>query len=161
MGVKDPARELLRHAVATVAYRGSKACRDAPAAFGNMRPANGSRSAVEILAHIGDLYDWATEMANGRWTWNTASPLSWPEEIARFHSSLAGFDACLASEAPLGHPVEILFQGPVADSLAHIGQIAQLRRLSASPVRGESYARAEITMGRVGPDQAKSRVEFD
>lgn len=161
MVVRDAARELLRHAVATVAYRGAKACRGAPPEFGEVRPAPGSRSAREILAHIGDLYDWATEMAKGNWTWNTASPRSWPEEVARFHTSLGAFDAYLASDAPLGYPVEVLLQGPVADSLTHIGQLTQLRRLAGSPIRGESYARAEITSGRTGPDQAKSRVEFD
>ena len=161
MGVSDPSRALLRHAVATVAYRGAKACRDAPPGFAEFRPADGSRSAGEILSHIGDLYDWATQMARGSWTWNTASLLPWNQQIARFHATLREFDGHLASDAPLGFPAEILFQGPVADSLTHIGQIAALRRLAGSPIRGESYARAEITAGRIGPDQAKSVVEFD
>jgi len=157
----DPARALLRHAVATVAYRGAKACRDAPTDFAAFRIAPGSRSAGEILAHIGDLYDWATRMAEGNWTWTTASPLSWDAEIERFHLTLAKFDAYLASDAPLGYPAETLLQGPVADSLAHIGQLAQMRRVAGSPIRGESYARAEIVAGRTGGHQASPRVEFD
>jgi hypothetical protein len=161
MGVSDPIRDLLRHAVATVAYRAAKACRGAPPGFGNFRLAEESRSAGEILAHMGDLYDWALQMAKGNWTWRTASPLPWDEEVARFHESLGKFDAHLESDAPLGYPADILLQGPIADSLTHVGQIAQLRRLAGSPVRGESYARAEITRGRVGSDQAKPRVEFD
>ena len=157
----DSARALLRHAVATVAYRGAKACRNAPPDFAAFRVAPDTRSAGEILAHIGDLYDWATHMAQGNWTWNTASPLPWNQEVQRFHATLAKFDAHLGSDAPLGYPVETLLQGPVADSLAHIGQLAQMRRLAGSPIRGESYARAEIATGRVGVDQAQPRVEFD
>jgi len=161
MGVNDSSRALLRHAVATVAYRGAKACRDAPPGFADFRPKHGSRSAVEILSHIGDLYDWASQMARGNWTWHTATPLPWDQEVARFHATLLEFDAHLASDAPLVFPAETLFQGPVADSLAHVGQIAQLRRLAGAPIRGESYARAEIAAGRVGPEQAKATVEFD
>lgn len=161
MGVNDPVRELLRHAVATVAYRAAKACRGAPPGFGDFRPAEGSRSAGEILAHMGDLYDWALHVAQGNWIYRTATPLPWEKEIGRFHESLRMFDAYLASDAPLGFPAETLLQGPIADSLTHTGQMAQLRRLAGSPVRGESYARAEITRGRVGSDQAAPRVEFD
>jgi hypothetical protein len=36
-----------------------------------------------------------------------------------------------------------------------------LRRIGGSPVRGENYAKAEILVGRVGPDQSGRRVEFD
>jgi hypothetical protein len=54
-----------------------------------------------------------------------------------------------------------LFQGPIADSLTHVGQIALLRRMAGSPVRGENYFQAEITAGRVGAGQAPPRREFD
>jgi hypothetical protein len=57
--------------------------------------------------------------------------------------------------------VEKLFQGPVADALTHIGQIAMLRRLAGSPVRGENYFRADIAAGRVGPEQTVPAREFD
>jgi hypothetical protein len=49
----------------------------------------------------------------------------------------------------------------IADALTHIGQIAMLRRLAGAPVRGENYFRAEIILGRVGPEQSVARVEFD
>jgi hypothetical protein len=54
-----------------------------------------------------------------------------------------------------------LFQGPIADALTHVGQLNMLRRTAGSPVRGESYARAEIVRGRVGAEQAAPRFEFD
>lgn len=155
------ARELLRHTVATVAYRAGKAVRHAPAAFADHRCGPTSRTPVQILAHIGDLYDWALGMARGRHEWHDSTPLPWDQEVARFFVALAAFDAYLAGHEPLRRPAEMLFQGPVADSLAHIGQLTMLRRLAGSPVRAENYARAEITTGRVGVEQAAPRVEFD
>jgi hypothetical protein len=152
---------MLRHALATIAYRGSKALRGAPPSFAAFRAADGTRTPLAILAHIGDLLEWGLSLAEGQQRWTEASPASWDDEAARFHDRLARFDAFLASDTPLGCPAEQLFQGPVADALAHIGQIAMLRRMAGAPVRGENYARAEIVAGRLGPEQAGPRREFD
>jgi hypothetical protein len=155
------ARELLRHTVATLAYRGAKALRDAPPYFAAYPIAEGSRTPAQILAHIGDLLEWALSMARGQQRWQTSAPREWDAEVARFHGALEALDAYLASDAPLALSAERLFQGPIADALTHVGQLTMLRRLVGSPVRGESYARADIVAGRVGPDQAAPRYEFD
>ncbi len=155
------ARELLRHAVATVAYRGAKAVRGAPPEFALFRAGESTRTPAQILAHTGDLYDWALSMARGKPAWRDSIPLPWAGEVARFFSTLSAFDAYLAGDEPLGRPAEQLFQGPVADSLAHVGQLAMLRRLAGSAVRGENFAKADIVAGRVGADQTGPRVEFD
>jgi hypothetical protein len=154
-------RELLRHAVATVAYRGGKAVRGAPASFGAFRVAPGSRTPAGILAHVGDLFDWALSQAKGAEAWQDSKPLPWEKEVARFHETLGRFDAYLASDAPLQAPAEKLFQGAVADALTHIGQIAMLRRIAGAPIKGENYSRADIEAGRVGADQATPKREFD
>ena len=151
----------LRHAVATVAYRGGKAVRGAPASFAGFLAAPGTRTPVQILAHVNDLFDWALHLADGAHVWKDSAPLAWEEEVARFHAGLARFDARLASDAPLGCPAEKLFQGPVADALTHVGQIAMLRRMAGAPMKGENYFKAQIEAGRVGADQASPRVEFD
>jgi hypothetical protein len=157
----DTKRELLRHTVATLASRGGKAVRDAPEGFGAFSAGGGARTPAEILAHVGDLFDWALALARGERRWQDSTPLPWEEEVARFHAGLAAFDAYLASDATLACSAESLFQGPVADALAHVGQIALLRRMAGAPVRGENYFKAEIAAGRVGPAQAAPRVEFD
>jgi hypothetical protein len=157
----DPKRAMLRHTVATVAYRGGKTLRGAPPGFAAFRAGEASRSAGELLAHVGDLFDWALSIAKGRETWHNSKPLSWDQEVERFFAALAAFDACLGSGEPLHGDLEKLFQGPVADALTHVGQIAMLRRLAGSPVRGENYFRADIAGGRVGPDQSRPKREFD
>jgi hypothetical protein len=161
MGAHDDGRAFLRHTVATLAYRGGKVLRDAPAGFADFRAGDTSRSAGEILAHIGDLLDWAHGMVGGRHVWKPAAIESWDSGGRRFFDALAVLDADVAGDEPLGFPAERIFQGPVADALAHVGQIAYLRRLAGAPVRGENYFKADIVAGRVSERQTEPRVEFD
>ena len=156
----DSARALLRHAVATVAYRGGKTLRDAPANFSSFACGSGCLSAGAILAHIGDLFDWALSIVSGDAQWREAAPQSWDKEVERFYSTLGAFDARLASDEPLQAPVEKLLQGPVADALTHVGQLAMMRRLAGAPIKGENYYVADIAAGRVGPDQVAPKREF-
>ena len=157
----DEKRELLRHLVATLAYRGGKSVRGAPAHFALFRLSDESRSASEILAHIGDLLDWALCLAQGKHTWKNSAPQSWDRDVERFHSALQKLDDYLATDEPLGFPPEKLFQGPIADALTHVGQIAMLRRVAGAPMRAENYFKAEILAGSVGPVQRDPRDEFD
>jgi hypothetical protein len=153
--------QLLRHTVATLAYRGGKTLRAAPDRFADFRAGEGARTPAQLLAHIGDLLDWAVTLAKGEPEWHNSVPLPWPQEVERFFAALKTFDNYLGSEAPLNAPPENLFQGPVADALTHVGQLAMLRRLAGAPIKSENYFRAEITAGSVGPDQVPPRREFD
>lgn len=159
--MSDGGRTILRHTVATLAYRGGKAVRGVPAGFADFRVGPVTRTPLQILTHVGDLLDWALWLAKGEHKWHDTTPTSWDDEVSRFYAGLAAFDAYLASEAALGFPAEKLFQGPIADAHTHVGQISMLRRLAGGPVRGENYFRAEIQVGRVGPDQEAPRREFD
>jgi hypothetical protein len=150
----------LRHTLATLAYRGGKTLREAPADFGNFSANETSRTPLEILTHIGDLIEWALSICEGRHDWQPVEANSWDEQIQRFFSVLEKFDQRLASDQPLGNPPEKLFQGPIADAFTHVGQIAMLRRMAGSPVKGENYFKADIEAGRVGANQSKPRVEF-
>src|SRR5947207_9674191 len=157
----DEKREMLRHTLATLAYRGGKAVRGAPDGFASFRANESTRTPAEILAHVGDLLDWAHNLARGSDAGQNSTPLPWEEEVSRFSSELGKLDSYLASGAPLGSPAEKLFQGPIADALTHVGQIAFLRRMAGAPVRGENYFKAEIVAGRVRAEQSAERVEFD
>jgi len=153
--------DLLRHTLATLAYRGNKAVRDAPETFAEFRASAVGRTSVQILAHIGDLFEWALSIAEGQQRWRNASPLPWDREVARFHTALQAFDEYLASGKPLHASAEKLFQGPIADAFTHVGQLAMLRRLSGAPIKGENYFVADIAAGRTGADQPRANREFD
>ena len=157
----DPKREMLRHTVATLAYRGGKAIRNAPANFAEFRAGESTRTPRQILAHIGDLLDWLLSTAEGNQRWHDSPPLPWEKETERLFAALKTFDDYLASEKPLAEPPEKLFQGGLADALTHVGQIAMLRRMASAPIKGESYFQADITAGRIGPEQAAPKFEFD
>jgi hypothetical protein len=160
-GLASGKRALLRHSVATLAYRGAKAIRGAPPELASFRAGPATRTPVELLAHIGDLLDWALSLAEGDQRWKVSTPGTWEEESARFFAGLARFDDYLASDRPLGRPAERLLQGPVADALTHVGQLVMLRRLAHAPVRSENFAAADIAAGRVSAEQTAPKYEFD
>jgi len=155
-----PSLQLLRHTLATLAYRGGKAVRGTPASFAEFSAAPGARTPAQILAHIGDLLDWALSLVEGQQCWHDSTPLPWDKEAERFLAALGKLDSYLESASELKAPPEKLFQGPIADALTHVGQINILRRLAGCPVRAENYFVAEISVGRVGPDQAAPKLEF-
>src|SRR5262249_16675192 len=161
MSSADTSRQMLRHTVATLAYRAGKAVRGAPESFGQYATGEKGRTPGKILAHMGDLLEWALSIAKDKQEWHDAAPLPWTQEVERFFKALQAFDDYLASDLPLAAPPEKLFQGPIADALTHTGQINMLRRMAGCPIRGENYYRAEVAAGRVGPDQALPKREFD
>jgi len=157
----DASTPLLRHTVATLAYRAGKAVRGAPAEYAGFRAAPGVRTPAEILAHMGDVMDWALSISRGAEAWHASPPLEWDAEVARFFAALEAFDNYLASGEKLHASLERLFQGPVADALHHTGQLTILRRAAGSPIRPENYSRADIVAGRVGAEQTPPKREFD
>jgi len=148
----DLKREVLRHMVATVAYRGGLACVDAPDSFASFRATSTTRTPGEILAHIGDLLEGSLHLVKGEMVYLTSTPLPWKEEVTRFFTAVKAFDVYLASDAPLACPVEKLVQGPIGDALTHVGQIVMLRRMSGNPIRSAAYFTAEIVAGEVNQE---------
>lgn len=154
----DEKRALLRHTLASLAYRAARALEGAPEEFAEFNGAG--RQPVQILAHMGDLFDWALSAVEGNERWHTSKPHSWVIERQRFFSLLHAFDAYLASEEPLYASAEALFQGPIADALTHVGQLAMMRRLAGSPTRGENFYVADIKAGQVGAEQPAAVQPF-
>ncbi|HEY6309074.1 MAG TPA: hypothetical protein VI488_21735 [Candidatus Angelobacter sp.] len=160
MDSQDASRQMLRHTVATLAYRAGKALRGAPESFADYGTGEKGRTPVRIAAHMGDLFDWALSIAKGKQAWHDSTPLPWAQEVERFFATLKAFDDYLASGLPLGESVEKLFQGPIADALTHTGQLTMLRRMAGCPIRAENYLRADIVAGRVGQEQTPPSREF-
>ena len=152
---------LLRHTVATLAYRAEKVLRDVPDDFADRRVSAGTRTPRQILTHLGDLMEWAERMARGERRWQHVPSTGWSDARDRFFTSMAALDRALAEAPPESLPEEAIFQGPIADALTHVGQLAMLRGMAGAPVQPESYARAEIRAGIVGPEQSARRTEFD
>jgi hypothetical protein len=104
---------------------------------------------------------WGERAARGAYQWEAGAPLAWDDAVERFFALVAAFDATLAAVPPVTYTAELIFQGPIADALTHVGQLAMMRGTLEAPVRPESYARADISVGRVGREQSSQRAEFD
>jgi hypothetical protein len=154
-------RAILRHVAATLAYRAAKVLRDVPADFSSFTCGESTRRPVQIVAHMADLMAWGITIARGEVKWSPAGGDDWNVEVERFFSGLGLLDHELANDGPFTGSIEQLIQGPLADALTHVGQLALLRGMAGHAVRPESYARAEIVAGRVGREQAAARREFD
>lgn len=154
-------RELLRHTLATLAYRTAKPLREPPEGFHGFQAPNRTRTPLSIVAHMADLIEWGHRMAaRGTERGRSQKRGSWDEEVARFYQALQAFDTFLAGEQPMQRSAQRIFQGPIADALTHCGQLNLLRRLAGTPTKGENYYLAAIETGRVGPDQADPKLEF-
>ena len=153
-------RAVVRHLVATLAYRAAKVLRDVDPAFGQRSFGDATRKPVVIVAHMGDLMAWAISQTRGSYEWKPGGSADWSVEVARFFDNLATLDRELASNTD-AVSIEQLIQAPLADALTHVGQLAMLRGMAGIPVRPESYARATIVAGRVGMDHAAPGREFD
>ena len=154
-------RIMLRHLLATLAYRAAKVLRDVPVEFAEFQAGPAARRPVQIVAHMGDLMSWGITLARGEHVWKAEGSADWDIEVKRFLDRLAGLDRALETAALPPGAEEKLIQGPLTDALTHVGQLAILRGLAGCPVRPESYARADIVVGRVGLVQSAPVREFD
>ena len=152
---------LLRHTLATLAYRGGKVLREFPVEAAERRFAPALRTPRELVSHLADLMEWARSLTEGESRWQAGDSPDWQSACARFFAGLAALDHALAQADPRSRPPGQIFQGPIADALTHVGQLALLRGAFGAPVKPESFARAEIEVGRVGREQAPARFEFD
>jgi len=160
--IDERARTVLRHVVATLAYRAAKVMRGVPVEFAARTFGDASRRPVHIVAHLADLMAWAITLVHGESVWKAGGTDDWSLETRRFFDGLAALDRDLSETVSLPtDSIEKLIQGPLADALTHVGQLALLRGMAGIPVRPESYARADIVVGRVGMEQAPAGREFD
>jgi hypothetical protein len=150
----------VRHLAATLAYRAAKVLHEPPDGFATTAFGAATRRPVAIVAHMADLMAWGVTLARGEYAWKPEGGDDWDAEVRRFFANLETIDSELAASGFSGS-LEKLVQGPLADALTHVGQLAMLRGMAGSPVRPESYARAEIVRGRVGRSQSPPRAEFD
>ncbi len=141
---------LIRHLVATIAYRSKLAFTDPPEGFADQRLADGAMSAVELVNHMAMVLGYfRARLTQGE---RVAFDLgAWDEEVARFYQVLNDIDAALVSGAQLGEGEDLkMLQGPLADAFSHIGQLSALRRAAGSPVAGTNFIKAEVTLGSYG-----------
>jgi hypothetical protein len=151
MSVKS---DLLRHFIASIAYHATKALQDAPENYPEVNIGKEVRTPRRLLHHITSVLTYAHSFYEHYET--TLIPLnSWSDEVSMFYVILAKLDKSISNGKPLRVTEEQLLQGPLSDSMAHVGQLLMLRRLAGSPVQSENFIFADIKLGQVGPNQPK------
>jgi hypothetical protein len=143
--------DLLRHFLATLAYRCRKVILGAPQNFGDFDAGHGVRKPSEILSHMSGVLLHAHSFLAAQES--ARMPLgAWEEEVGRFFRILSELDKSLKSGLQWnGRTEEQILQGPLADAMTHVGQLAMLRRMASSPIPKESFDEAAIRPGDVSP----------
>ena len=150
----DRDRELLRHFLAAIAYRTQKALRGAPEHYPTFSAGNRVRTPVELIRHMAALMGYVRTFFQGGSHPMKPDPLpTFKAEVERFHEMVEAVGALLASGAKCSISTEQLLQGPFADTMTHVGQLAMLRRLADSPVAPENFIYADIRADRLLADQ--------
>ena len=144
--------DLLRHFLASIAYRATKAIKDAPGCYPELDIGKGFRTPREILHHITGVLSYAHSFYE-HYDTTYFEDKPWDGEVKHFYETLTNLDRSLREKSPGEVTEEQLLQGPLSDSMAHIGQLLMLRRLADSPVPAENFIYADIRKGVVGPDQ--------
>ena len=141
------------HLLATIAYRARYALRGAPESFGSFRAGTEVWTPAELVRHMTSVLAYVRSCFEG-----TERPRLDPlpdlgAEITRFHAMVEDVAGHVRTGTePKGMSEEQILQGPFADALTHVGQLAMLRRLSGSPVQAESFVQARVDPADLGPD---------
>lgn len=142
-------RQILRHYVATLSYRASKAIDEVPSGFPTFAAGSGVRSPLEILSHMGDVLTFTLRrlLGDDSIPGEPATANSWDDEVARFRSLLREISAALDTMSSEQSGLEEgLLQGPFSDVMCHIGQLSMLRRMAGAPIKGENFFEADISV---------------
>lgn len=149
-------RALVSHFLAAIAYRTQKALRDAPAGYAEFSAGADARTPVEVLRHMTSVLGYARTFKVGGTYPMKPDPLeNFRAEQLRFHEMLELVRDALDDDGGLGTlTAPQLLQGPFADVMTHVGQLAMLRRLHGAPVAPENFIFADVDAARLGADQA-------
>jgi hypothetical protein len=147
--------DLIAHTLATIAYRTQKALRDAPADYPDFAIGNQVRTPVEILRHMTSVLGYLRTFAIGGEYPIKPEPLpNFGAEVGRFHEMVESVRSHVGPDGSVGSlSAAQVLQGPLADVLTHVGQLAMLRRMSGNPVAPENFIYAEVRSDRLGADQ--------
>lgn len=143
--------QFVRHLIATIAYRTTKVILDVPEHYPTFEAGQGVRTPVEIMHHMSDVILMACRALQP--SERVEVPLAdWHTEVDRFYGVLNRLDEAVQGKSqPQTLTWEQILQGPLADALTHVGQLATIRRLAGAPMAGERYSRADISAGRIAP----------
>lgn len=143
---------MLRHFLAAIAYRAQKALRDAPDSYADFDAGMHVRTPHELVRHMTGVLGYARTLFSGG-VWRPPMLPSFREEVARLHDVIEDLGRLIERGGEPSIRPEQLLQGPLADAMTHVGQLAMLRRLAGAPVAPENFVFAKVDANNLGADQ--------
>lgn len=122
-----------------IQYRLEKSIRNADEKYFDFKPGKESRSPNEILSHLIDVGNYTFSMLDKPYSTNKESTLS-----TKVNENFLVLKSVLSKEVINDTMSKRLINGPLSDTLTHIGQLAYLRGLHGSPIGHENYSKADI-----------------
>ncbi|WP_223068352.1 hypothetical protein [Paenibacillus caui] len=134
----------LRHFLAGIKYRCTKAISSAKENYPTFEVGSGVRTPLEILSHISYVLRCAQSVFNSD-TKLDVNLKSWEEEVEQFYKEIELLNKYISNGIPdRERIVEKLLQGPLSDAMTHVGQLSMIRRIAGDPITGESFFDADI-----------------
>ena len=128
--MNEQQRALLKHFLAAIAYRTQKALRGAPDSFADFRAGANVRTPHELVWHMTGVIGYACTFFKGGMCRPEKLP-AFADEVHRFHQMLDELAQVVGTSTPRNEiSADQLLQGPMADAMTHVGQLAMLRRLA-------------------------------
>ena len=141
--------DLLRHFLAAAKYRAGKALNGASIEFGDFATGQGMRSPCDLLRHMTEVIGrTAAALSDGRFHQEAPGPLR--TEQSRFEHALETLAGCLTEHQIPPDVTKRILQGPLADVMTQVGQLATLWRLAGSPIPSENFYAAAIDATDLG-----------
>jgi hypothetical protein len=144
--------DMIRHFLASIAYHATKAIKNAPDNYPELDIGKGVKNPRRILHHITGVLSYAHSFYE-HYDTTYFDMKSWDEEIEAFYDILFKLDKSFQEKSLNKATLEQLLQGPLSDTMAHVGQLLMLRRMAGSPIASENFLYADIQKGVLGPNQ--------
>lgn len=143
------AGEVLRHLLASLAYRANLALEGCPDSFADFRAVEGAMTPREIVNHCSVILGFANaQLSKGEFQKSEIE--DWNAEVERFHMTLANLDQTLQSRLQADRETILkMLQGPLLDAFTHIGQLNMLRRLAGCPVPRTNFIKGDVVIGKL------------
>ncbi len=150
--MNDTERQLLKHLLAALVYRFTKSIKDVENEFWNFKVKDGVRTPHQLVVHIINVLGYVkTFFIGGKFR---AKMQDVENDVNRFYEIIQELDKLISKdELREIHPKKLL-QGPLSDSMTHIGQIAMIRRIFGSPIAPENFVFADIESNNLGKNQS-------
>jgi len=120
-----------------VLYRFERSIENATESYLNFRPGNDARTPSEILNHLSDVSSYGLAIMSAPKQSNSENSV-----FEKINANFIAMKSYLVNNNLNEETVKKLINGPLSDSLTHIGQLALLRRLEGNPIEWENYTNA-------------------